>query len=367
MISNSQLPNTFSTLAKRFAQRIAPRLPVWITLLLAAAALANGVGLALGGLPGWMVNALDRLSGMSAVFLGIVIEAAPFLLLGTLASGIVEAFVDRDALARWLPRGVLPGALAGSLIGLFFPVCECGVVPFARRLMHKGAPPAVAVAALMAVPVLNPIVIASTLAAFGFSSIFWGRIGMTLLVAVITGVLVSTFTRRETILRDDALAPVAAHGTSAGPLNLDTLPMSKPSFKKRARKALVVAVDEFFEMSRFLILGAGLAALLQTFVPRSALLGVGQGTVTSVLAMMGLAVLLSICSTVDAFIALAFTGTFTGGAVLAFLVFGPMVDIKSTLMFLRVFRARTVAVLVLVPFLMTLLGALLWNLAGLGG
>jgi uncharacterized protein len=128
----------------------------------------------------------------------------------------------------------------------------------------------------------------------------------------------------------------------------------KPPLREPAGQALAVAADEFFEMGRFLILGALLAALMQTFVRQSALLAVGQGPVLSVLVMTGMAVLLSICSTVDAFIALAFTGTFTSGAILAFLVYGPMVDIKSTLMFLRVFKPRVVLRLVLLPLLMTL-------------
>jgi uncharacterized membrane protein YraQ (UPF0718 family) len=125
---------------------------------------------------------------------------------------------------------------------------------------------------------------------------------------------------------------------------------------------LDIAVDEFFEMGRYLILGSLLAALMQTVVPQSVLLGVSQGPFSSVLAMIALAVVLSVCSTVDAFIALAFANTFTLGSVLAFLVFGPMVDIKSTLLFLRVFKRKAVAYLILLPLVMTLLFAVFMNL-----
>ena len=124
---------------------------------------------------------------------------------------------------------------------------------------------------------------------------------------------------------------------------------------------LVVTADEFFEMGRFLILGALLAALMQTVLRQSDLIAIGQGPVLSVLALVGLAVLLSICSTVDAFIALAFAGTFTSGAILAFLVYGPMVDIKSILMFTQVFKPRVVIYLVLLPLLMTLILTILTN------
>ena len=98
----------------------------------------------------------DKLSTFATVFLGIFIEAIPFLLLGTLGSGFVEAFLDQSQVQRLIPRRALGGALSGSLLGLVFPVCECGVVPLTRRLFNKGLPVAAGIAFLMAAPVLNP-------------------------------------------------------------------------------------------------------------------------------------------------------------------------------------------------------------------
>jgi uncharacterized membrane protein YraQ (UPF0718 family) len=121
------------------------------------------------------------------------------------------------------------------------------------------------------------------------------------------------------------------------------------------RDSIVLAGDEFYEMGRYLILGSLLAAALQTLVSQDVLLALGRGPVVSVIVMQLLAFVLSVCSTVDSFLALAFTGTFTTGSILAFLVFGPMVDIKSTMMFLGVFKPRVVLYLILLPFLMTLL------------
>jgi len=128
------------------------------------------------------------------------------------------------------------------------------------------------------------------------------------------------------------------------------------------RQALVIAGDEFFEMGRYLIIGSLIASLLQTVLPQSALLAFGSGPVLSVLVMMALAVLLSICSTVDAFVSLAFVGTFTSGSILSFLVFGPMVDIKSAFLYLQVFKRRTVFYMILLPFLMVLLASIFINL-----
>lgn len=347
------------------------KIPAGLTIIVILGGLVNLVGAGFGSLPAWMLLFLDTLGNFSAVFLGIFIEAAPFLLLGTLGSGFVEVFIDREDLARWMPRRTLPGVLAGGLIGLVFPVCECGVVPFTRRLMRKGVPVSVGITALLAAPVVNPIVIASTLAAFGPGLIFWGRIGLSFLIAVLTGLIFSLQRQSENLLHDGVLNP-GEHPPVLSPENLIGTQVGvsgtvqKPSFRQRVRQALLVSVDEFFEMGRFLILGALLAALMQTFVRQPDLLSIGQGPVLSVLVLVALAVLLSICSTVDAFIALAFTGMFTNGAVLAFLVYGPMVDIKSTFMFLRVFKTRPVAYLVLIPLLLTLIGTISINYFGWG-
>jgi hypothetical protein len=133
------------------------------------------------------------------------------------------------------------------------------------------------------------------------------------------------------------------------------------SFREKIHKALLICADEFFEMGRYLVIGAVLAAGLQTFIPQSTLLSIGSGPVFSVLVMMALAIILSICSTVDAFVVLGFVNTFSFGSILSFLTFGPMVDIKSVLMYSQVFRRKPVAYIVLLPFLMSLLAGMALN------
>lgn len=305
---------------------------------------------------GPLAGLTDQFSNFTTIFLGIFIEAASFLLLGAIASGFVEVFVNQDDLSRWIPRDPLRGALAGALLGFCFPVCECGVVPLARRLLKKGLPLSVGVTFLFAAPVFNPIVIASTVAAFGLGRVLFLRLGLTLVIAAATGLVFAAQPRPERLLRPTTWAPISGASGAAPTV------FQRPALRPGLRQALIVAVDEFFEMGRYLVLGSLLAAILQTLIPQSALLTVSAGPVVSVLTLIALAVLLSICSTVDAFIALAFAGTFTTGSILAFLVFGPMVDIKSTLMFLGVFRRRTVAYLILLPLLMTILAGLVINL-----
>ncbi|MBK8046098.1 MAG: permease [Anaerolineales bacterium] len=136
----------------------------------------------------------------------------------------------------------------------------------------------------------------------------------------------------------------------------------KPPLGDRFSRAFNLAGDDFLDMVRYLIVGSLIAASMQTLIPQSALIAVGQGPVISVLVMLALAFVLSICSTVDAFLALAFSTTFTTGSIVSFLVFGPMVDIKSTIMFLGVFRRKAVVYLIIVPLVLSALVGIWWNL-----
>lgn len=287
-------------------------------------------------------------------FLGIFVEAVPFLLLGSITSGLIETFIKSDDIMRYLPRNRLGAAIGGAFLGLVFPVCECGVVPVARRLFKKGTPVSLGIAFLLAAPFMNPIVFASTYIAFGFGPVFIGRIIVTILVAVIVGVVVGGFAGRSAVLK-----PISLGGAHDDHAHHDH---DAPSTRVKLTGALEIAGDEFFEMGRFLIFGSILAALMQTLVPQESLLALGTGPVLSVVFMQILAYVLSVCSTVDSFLALAFVNTFTTGAIVSFLSFGPMVDIKSTLMFTGVFRRRIVLYLVLLPFVMNLLAGTLINL-----
>jgi uncharacterized membrane protein YraQ (UPF0718 family) len=296
------------------------------------------------------------------IFLGIFIEAVPFLLAGAIISGLLSEFVEPAWLQRVAPHHPLIAALVGMLLGVIFPVCECGVVPVTRRLYQKGLPLASGVAFLLAAPVLNPIVIASTLAAYGWSPIFWGRIVAAILITVAVG-YVFHWAEPESVLRH---TPHHHHHTPVIPTEGEAVEITKVTQVRAQRfwHAMKVAGDEFLEMAQYLIVGCLLAAGMQVLIPQSALLAWGNGPVLSVVAMMLLAFVLSVCSTVDAFVSLAFVNTFAPGAVLAFLVFGPMVDLKSLLLFRQVFRPRAVAYLVALPALMTAILAIAYNVWG---
>lgn len=335
------------------ARQIGRLLMAALMLIIAAAVLlANGID-ASG----------QQVQTFTTIFLGIFIEAVPFLLAGSLVSGFIEIFLNQEALARLLPRRAVPSAFVGSLMGFVFPVCECGVVPVTRRLYQKGLPLPIGVAFLLSAPVVNPVVLVSTYVAFGWGPTLIGRFVFSVLIAFVTGLLFH-FARPQEILRPAEERPLTLEFQPAAPAAPPPAPVAamQVTTQRRVWQSLIVSADDFLDMGRYLIIGSLLAAAMQTFVPQSTLLAFGSGPITSVLAMMALAFVLSICSTVDAFLALSFVNTFTTGSILSFLVFGPMVDIKSALMFLGVFRRRIVAYLILIPMTLTLLITVFINL-----
>lgn len=335
-------------------QKIRVEMPASRRLLILTASLLLLI-LAVFALTYWAAAPIStRFRTFVTIFLGILVEALPFLLAGSVVSGLIEVYVGHGTLERFLPRRPIPAAFVGALLGFAFPVCECGVVPVTRRLYQKGLPLSVGVAFLLAAPVVNPIVLFSTYAAFGWGPVLLGRFGFTILIAFAIG-LVFTFAKPAEVLLPAELEAATAAG------NLEHTHDHSPP-RRSMWQALSIGGDDFMDMARYLIMGSMLAAAMQTLTPQSTLLSLGSGPIISVVTLMVLAFVLSVCSTVDAFLALSFVNSFTTGSILSFLVFGPMVDIKSSLMFLGVFQRRTVAYLILLPLLFAFVMGLFINL-----
>jgi uncharacterized protein len=277
------------------------------------------------------------------VFSSLLIEAIPFVLLGAVVSAAIEVIVP----ARWFERlAALPGPLqlpASALAGVAFPVCECGSVPVARRLAAKGLSPAAAVTFMLAAPILNPVVIASTAIAYRGRDTMWlmvgGRAVLGMLAAMAVGWVVAG-RKDASILRPRSDEEDADH-------------------EHRSKSAAFFShlSGDFVFMARFLILGAAVAASLQTFVPQTVLGSVADAPVIALLAMMGLAFVLSLCSESDAFVAASFV-QFGPGAQLAFLVFGPMVDTKLGFLYSATFARWFLPVVIAIVGGVTLVGTL---------
>lgn len=294
---------------------------------------------------GFIVTAQSSFLQLNSIFISILIEAIPFILIGVILSGIIQMFVSEEMIARIMPKNRFLAVLFGALAGVLFPACECGIIPITRRLLLKGVPLHAGVAFMLTAPIINPIVLFSTYIAFGnrWSVVFY-RGGLALAVSLIIGVILSyQFKDNQLLKPDEPGHHHHHHGT----------------LLQKLGGTLRHAIDEFFSVGKYLIIGTFIAAAMQTYVKTSTLLAIGQNDVSSSLVMMGLAFVLSLCSEVDAFIASSFSSTFSLGSLIAFLVFGAMVDIKNLLMMLAAFKKRFVFLLITYIVVIVLAGSLL--------
>jgi uncharacterized protein len=288
--------------------------------------------------------ALPGVQNFLLVFGSLLVEAVPFILLGAVVSAGIEVFVPTsffERIALLPPRLQLPAA---GMAGFAFPVCECGSVPVARRLASKGLSSGAAATFMLAAPILNPVVLISTWVAYRGRDALWpmvlGRAGLGLITAIAVGWVVARQSKTE-FLR---------------PISGDQHDHDGPH-ERSWRAYFGHLAGDFVFMGRYLVLGASVAAALQTFVPQSVVGSVAGTPVVDLLAMMLLAFLLSLCSESDAFVAASFV-QFGVGAQLAFLVFGPMVDTKLGFLYTGTFSRGFLRTVVLVVGAVTLAGTL---------
>lgn len=347
---------------------------------------------------------MTQLNSAFTLFLSLLVEAIPFLILGVLFSGILQYFVSERWLLSWMPKNPLLGSFVGSCIGFLFPVCECGNIPVARRLLMQGVPSPVAIGFLLAAPTINPIVFWVTWTAFRDQpEIVFYRIGISLAIATIIGWVFScqkdlrpflrpfisaAITARANYLpnlshesrtkvaglQTDSNSPLLKSGTfflgqsdkalpeDVSGIQAAMMAMSGQSAANRWQLLVEGVIQELRELTAVLIIGSAIAAAVQVFIPREVVLGLGQGNVSSIVAMMLLAAIISICSTVDSFFALSFASLFTTGSLVAFLVFGPMIDLKAIGLLGSIFKPRAIFYLLVLAGTMTFLAALFLNL-----
>ena len=323
------------------------------------------IGAAAG--PGWAqpLCRVEQIRTAWALFQGLLLEALPFLLLGVTIATLARVLAPRGAWMRRLPSHPLLAPTTGALLGFALPACECGNVPVARRLLAGGAPLGTALGFLFAAPVLNPIVLLSTWAAFPDRP--WlllarplGAFGVALALSSVLGLL-----RERQLLVPELLAerrlsqPLSEVGLlerSSGLVGAERpAPMAAAAPSTDWGRELQHASGEFLGLASLLVLGCLIAAVVQTWLPRSWLLAVGSDPTISVLALMLLALVVSVCSSVDAFLALGFAAQITPGALLAFLLLGPVIDLKLAGLYTVLLRPVAIAITAVAALLAVLL------------
>ena len=314
-------------------------------------------------------------------FLSVFYEAMPFIVLGAVISGMLEELVPQTFFARIIPKNRVVAICISALLGIIFPMCECGIVPIMRRLLRKGMPLGCAIAYMLVGPIINVVVFMSTLMAFrkhwdkGGIEIIWMRMVMGYIVGVSTALIVERMHRKYgNDLLTDSTRPDSGKGHSLPVLDADEIP-GKPAVKaprasimKRLGNISEAALHDFMDITIFLTLGAVLASLTkQVLNPGQVANFSNSYPPLAIAALMGLGILMCICSEADAFIAASFTDLHPS-AKLAFLVLGPMFDLKLLMMYTRVFKPRLivaiVSALLIQIFLLSVIVHYLWNVFG---
>ena len=283
----------------------------------------------------------------SIIFSAIILEAFPFMLMGALLGGFVEIFLSREQLVRILPKNPIKAIIMAAFMGICFPVCECAIVPVVRKFLQKGMPLGAAVAFLLGGPIVNPLVFSSTFVAYSFS---WDmplmRTFIGASIAVCIGILIHMFINEaQGIIPGRGDEHQCSHSGTCG-CGHGSQDFSKQPFLKKITAALSHAALDFYDIGKFLVIGAFIAAVLQTVISRQAFFSMATGAYTSIGLMMILAVILNLCSEADAFIAasLAPIGV-PFSAQMAFMILGPMLDIKLIIMYLSVFTKKMIVTL----------------------
>ena len=310
-------------------------------------------------------------------FTAIIYEALPFVVLGVVLAGILEEFVPQQLLAGVF-QGTLPEGMAqstfgklispfvyllkfrilaiflGGFLGLVFPMCECGIIAIMRRLIRKGVPLSVCICYMLCGPIINVVVLLSTYVAFNFPkekdyllggplNVVLLRAGISFVVAVVTSLIVDWQFRLH---GDKLIQPKLA--ASANSATETTTSVVRPPFRQRLANISETSLHDFVDIMAFLILGACLAAAGREVLEAQNLNEwIMDSPILSILLMMLIAVVFCLCSEADAFVAANFSIAFPPFSKMAFMVLGPMMDIKLYVMYTQIFRQRLIWTIIL--------------------
>ena len=282
------------------------------------------------------------LKDISIIFLSIFFESLPFLLLGSLISSIIETFVSNETLARIIPKNKILGSFVGIILGFFLPACDCAVIPVAKRLIKKKVPINVAVSFMLASPIINPVVLLSTYHAFYKTNpnIFFMRIILGVVISLIIGIILGIIYSKDDVVinnKDDS----CCHNHE----NCDA--ENKNYFISIVKHTAL----DLFEVLKYLMIGALLASLVQVLLPRDILIMFSNNKVLSIITLMLFAYLISLCSTSDSFVGKSLSSSFINQSIMAYLLLGPMIDIKNTLVLFGNYKKSFVISLISLIFI----------------
>lgn len=284
---------------------------------------------------------MDILKNIAIIFLSIFFESLPFLLLGSLISSIIETFISDEKLVSLIPKNKILGSMVGIILGFFLPACDCAVIPVSKRLIKKKVPINVCVSFMLSSPIINPVVLLSTYYAFykTNSSIFWYRLMLGIIISLVIGIIMGIlFTKKEVIINNSIECDCHDHSKIK-------------SVKNSILSILKHTGIDTFEVIKYLMFGAILASIIQVLLPRNVLIIFNNNKILSIITLMLFAYLISLCSTSDSFIGKSLLLSFSKSSIVAYLLLGPMIDIKNTIVLLGNYKKSFVITLITLIFI----------------
>ena len=268
----------------------------------------------------------SELESIAVIFLSILLQGLPFLTLGVLIASAIQIFVPAGFLEKYFPVHPLWSFLFALFAGFFLPVCDCASIPVFHSLVKKGVPLPAAVTFMAASPIVNPVVILSTWYAFGGGPMVVARLIGGLALGLMVGLIFFLITKGYSTDVADGIMPRSRKWQGS---------ISEGTVKNGQSKWVLLLQHikwEFFSVARYLIVAALLSALVQTLLPFEKWFAGTKGVLPAVLLMMAAAFLLSLCSSSDAMVVQSLAFGFPPAAMFAFLLFGPVIDLKNVIM-----------------------------------
>lgn len=279
---------------------------------------------------------IHEIGDFATIFTSIILDALPFIIIGSLVSAFIQIFVSQELIERFIPKNHALGYIGAGLMGLIFPVCECAIVPITRRLISKGVPVGLGITFMMAVPIVNPVVIISTYYAFyDVKSMVIVRTAGGFACAVIIGIIM------EMLCSED-------RNVISENVNFDSIcncgcNMDIQVGTSKIRSLIEHTNRELLDITRYLILGAFLSGIFQVVASHKGFEFISENKVLVIVFMMFLGFALSLCSEADAFVGKTFYSTYSFSSIAAFLLIGPMLDLKNLMMLSGGFKKEFVS------------------------
>lgn len=288
------------------------------------------------------------IKNVAIIFISIFFESLPFLLLGSIISSVIETYVSNETIAKIIPKNKILGSIVGAFLGFFIPACDCAVIPVSKRLLKKNVPINVAVSFMLASPIINPVVLLSTYYAFYRTNpeIFWYRLIFGIVISLIIGIIMGLIFKDKMVITnniEEIEDDCHCHGNCHH--------KHKHTFKNDFITIFKHASYDMFEVVKYLMFGALIASIVQVLLPRDILVMFNNNQMLSIITLMLFAYLISLCSTSDSFVGKSLLASFGESSIIAYLLLGPMIDIKNTIVLMGNYKKGFVFTLISLIFI----------------